>query len=271
MRRALEPDHDLIGEDEPPRDLVLGAPALLGIFVAVALVCAVCFGFGYSSAHTLHPSAARQTTAANPPPQPLGGGPTQDASGPDSTALGTENSPKPTPDAAPPAEQATPEQASASPAAATGVVHVPVTAAPEAAMAAAIPARAAAQSRPSPYAVAPRAAAVPGATQSALPPTPATTAQRSAQAAAPPSVAPATSAEPAANANVMVQIAAVTRAADAESLSQALRHDGFAATVRTSLSDSYFHVQIGPFTSMDAARAMRSRLANDGYNAFIKH
>ncbi len=68
----------------------------------------------------------------------------------------------------------------------------------------------------------------------------------------------------------MVQIAAVTHAADAETLAEALRHDGFSAIVRTSTTDTFFHVQIGPFPSLEAAKAMRTRLADSGYNAFIK-
>ena len=68
----------------------------------------------------------------------------------------------------------------------------------------------------------------------------------------------------------MVQIAAVSRAADAQTLASALRHDGFMAVVRTATSDSLFHVQLGPFASFAAAKAMRARLADNGYNAFIK-
>lgn len=68
----------------------------------------------------------------------------------------------------------------------------------------------------------------------------------------------------------MVQIAAVSRAADAQTLANALRHDGFAAMVRTSTTDSYFHIQVGPFATLEAAKAMRTRLADTGYNAFIK-
>ena len=69
---------------------------------------------------------------------------------------------------------------------------------------------------------------------------------------------------------LMVQIAAVSRAADAQTLANALRHDGFEAMVRTSTEDRFFHVQIGPFASPQAAKAMRTRLADNGYNAFIK-
>ncbi len=68
----------------------------------------------------------------------------------------------------------------------------------------------------------------------------------------------------------MVQIAAVTRAADAQTLANALRHDGFAAMVRAGTDDRFYHVQIGPFLTLQAAKAMRAHLVDSGYNAFIK-
>jgi cell division septation protein DedD len=42
-------DHDSDSDDrETDREISLGATTILGIFFALALVCAVCFGFGYS-------------------------------------------------------------------------------------------------------------------------------------------------------------------------------------------------------------------------------
>ncbi|RRA47471.1 hypothetical protein [Acidipila sp. EB88] len=67
MRQALEHEHTLLEDEAPRNDLVLGAPALLGIFFALALICAVCFGFGYSSARTVHmPLQAGAGTASLP-------------------------------------------------------------------------------------------------------------------------------------------------------------------------------------------------------------
>ena len=79
MRRAVDRGHDLLGEEEPQDDLVLGAPALLGIFFAVAVICAVCFGFGYSSGHGAQtaartaetPAAAARADAADGASKPL--------------------------------------------------------------------------------------------------------------------------------------------------------------------------------------------------------
>ena len=69
---------------------------------------------------------------------------------------------------------------------------------------------------------------------------------------------------------VMVQIAAVVHANDAEALAAALRHDGYNAVVRTAPQDHFLHVQIGPFPTRDAARAMRARLQAAGYSPILK-
>ena len=250
MRRALQPDHDLLGEDEPPRDLVLGAPALLGIFLSVSLVCAVCFGFGYSSGHGLH-------TAPPHIPQPLTGDLAQDTAGQSAIPPDNDAYAKPTPDTPPPAntapDAALPPRESQPDVPSSPVIPAPVPSMPRSETAPTV------TTRPTPYhaAPAPESAAV-------APPISAGPVQAT---PAPVTATPA----PQPVSDVMVQIAAVSRAADAESLAQALRHDGFAATVRTSLTDGFFHVQIGPFADMNAAKAMRSRLAGDGYNAFIKH
>jgi cell division septation protein DedD len=68
----------------------------------------------------------------------------------------------------------------------------------------------------------------------------------------------------------MVQIAAVSRRADADVLVTALGKLDYQASIRTSAADPLLHVQIGPFATRDQARAMRTRLLNDGYNAIVK-
>ncbi len=191
MRPTLERNSRWSSEDKEPRDVVLGAPALLGIFFAVALVCAVCFGWGFSRGHGwLGLDQKASAHSAPPEPKPPVGG----------VAL------------APAATKPAP-----------GIVRAPE--APDAA---------------------------PSASWSAA------HGEDETAAEAPPS------------ANLMVQIAAVTRGADAETLARALRRDGFAAVVRTSKTDRLFHVQLGPFPTLASARAMRARLTDGGYNAFIK-
>ncbi len=242
MRRALERDHDLLGDDEPPNDLVLGAPALLGIFFTVALVCAVCFGFGYSSGHGLHLTAHQTTTAESAPafkstaPAP----PTESANeGSRSGATATESE--------------APEEQTPAAKPAPGVGYAP---------------SASAYLAETPTHSGATTSALNGQPEAAIPVpqrAPATPAEQAA-------VVPMRAAEPAAApaVSLMVQIAAVSHAADAQTLATALRHDGFASVVRTTTGDPFFHVQVGPFTSLQAAKAMRTRLADSGYNAFIK-
>ena len=75
---------------------------------------------------------------------------------------------------------------------------------------------------------------------------------------------------PAGSASIMVQIAAVTHQEDANVLISALRQRGYSVSVRNEPQDKLLHIQIGPFASRDAAKAMRSRLQADGYNAILK-
>ncbi len=249
MRPALEPDHDLYAS-EAPADLVLGAPALLGIFFAIAVVCAVCFGFGYSARSSLPQTRVTTAHSAGHIPRPLGPSPSStrqdtdaenengDAPGelsglppePDHTggvAL-TQAKPKPTP-----AVHLGTRLATAQPdtlgEASIGTASVPSV-----------------KSYPAPVPlhaplITPSIANVPVPGGSAL------------------------------LEGLMVQIAAVSRAADAQTLAAALRHDGFDAIVRSATGDPLFHVQVGPFATQEAAKAMRTRLADNGYNAFIRN
>ncbi len=220
-------------EVEQPRDVVLGTSALLGIFLAVALVCAVCFGFGYSRGHSIPAPSAK----AKPEPQPLGGtGPLVN----ESAAKPTPGITEPMPDAAGsgelpgmPPEPALDGKAAAPPNAVFGTERH-VWSAPRAKGSTAAPAGAG-----------DRIFATPALSGSSEP----------AQATAP---------------NLMVQIAAVSHAADANTLAEALRHDSFHAIVRTSAADSLFHVQVGPFANLEAAKEMKAKLVDSGYNAFIK-
>lgn len=277
MRPVLDRDHDLLGEDEPSNDLVLGAPALLGIFFALALICAVFFGFGYSSGHGLHlpgssptPQSATAPQDSHEPSQSANSSvaapavTTPDAPAPQDSEVATAEQPlaartaaKPSPDIAsfeapgfPPSTASAATRAAkpsagqlsnsvAGSASASGSLTYRSTTAPTAA--ALLP-------HAAPNQLAANTAQMPGS----LP------------------ALPGASTVAGSPVSLMVQIAAVSRAADAETLATALRHDGFPALVRTSTTDAFFHVQIGPFASRDAAKAMRARLADSGYNAFIK-
>jgi cell division septation protein DedD len=95
---------------------------------------------------------------------------------------------------------------------------------------------------------------------------------------------PAAAASPAGNASgnhatavtgpgtVMVQIAAVTREDDAVALAGALRKKNYDVIVvkNPAVNDRFYHVQVGPFTNVKEADAMKARLVAEGYNPIVK-
>jgi DedD protein len=73
------------------------------------------------------------------------------------------------------------------------------------------------------------------------------------------------------SAGYFVQVAAVSKQDDAEALVDALKKKQYPAFVASnSTVDKLFRVQVGPFTDVKDAEAMRSRLINDGYNPILK-
>jgi cell division septation protein DedD len=68
-----------------------------------------------------------------------------------------------------------------------------------------------------------------------------------------------------------VQVAAVTRQEDADSLVEALKKKQYPAFTASNPSvDKYFRVQVGPYGDIKEAEAMRARLISDGYNPIVK-
>jgi DedD protein len=68
-----------------------------------------------------------------------------------------------------------------------------------------------------------------------------------------------------------VQVAAVSRQEDAESLVEALKKKQYPAFVANNTSvDKFFHVQVGPYGELKDAEAVRVRLIGDGYNPIVK-
>jgi cell division septation protein DedD len=68
-----------------------------------------------------------------------------------------------------------------------------------------------------------------------------------------------------------VQVAAVSKQEDAESLVDALKKKQYPAFVASNSStDKLFRIQLGPFSDIKDAEGMRSRLVNDGYNPILK-
>jgi DedD protein len=93
-------------------------------------------------------------------------------------------------------------------------------------------------------------------------------------APAPEAAAPATTAAPdpaTAPANgYYVQVAAVTKAEDADALVDALKKKQYPAFPTSTPNDKLIHVQIGPYADIKEAEAMRAKLVSDGYNPILK-
>ena len=68
-----------------------------------------------------------------------------------------------------------------------------------------------------------------------------------------------------------VQVAAVSKQEDADSLVDALKKKQYPAFVAAQVtSDKLFRVQLGPFQDIKDAEAMRARLIGDGYSPIVK-
>ena len=68
-----------------------------------------------------------------------------------------------------------------------------------------------------------------------------------------------------------VQVAAVSKQEDAESLVDALKKKEYPAFVAPqATTDKLFRVQLGPFAEVKDAEAMRTRLIGDGYSPILK-
>jgi cell division septation protein DedD len=83
------------------------------------------------------------------------------------------------------------------------------------------------------------------------------------------SSAPDPMAMPATN-GYYVQVAAVSKDEDAQSLVDALKNKQYPAFVASNSTDKLFRVQVGPFADIKDAEGMRARLINDGYNPILK-
>lgn len=71
------------------------------------------------------------------------------------------------------------------------------------------------------------------------------------------------------NAAVMVQVASLSDANDAEYLLEALKKRGYPAMVRREAGTRAIDIRVGPFVSRDEANRWRQRLMGDGYNATV--
>lgn len=68
-----------------------------------------------------------------------------------------------------------------------------------------------------------------------------------------------------------VQVAAVSKQEDAQALVDALKKKDYPAFISPSVSsDKLFRVQMGPFTDVKEAEAIRTKLIGDGYSPILK-
>jgi DedD protein len=68
-----------------------------------------------------------------------------------------------------------------------------------------------------------------------------------------------------------VQVAAVSKQEDADSLVDALKKKDYPAFVAAAASaDKLFHVQLGPYSDIKDAEGMRTKLIGDGYSPILK-
>ncbi|HVW78460.1 MAG TPA: SPOR domain-containing protein [Alloacidobacterium sp.] len=218
-------------EEKTDSEVTLNATTLLGIFFGLVLVCGVFFGFGYSIGR-------RGTDASSTTP------PAATTSADDTATPAASHTPKPSAMESLQAAGSTDANDNAD-----TVTESTDTANSQTPTAAPVVKQAALSSTPLP--------------------------KPSAVTAAPPQIKPASLPIPSQTASgnaagIMVQIAAVTHQEDANVLVSALRQRGYSVSVRNEPQDKLLHVQVGPFTSRDSAKAMRSRLLADGYNAILK-
>jgi septal ring-binding cell division protein DamX len=212
-------------------EITLGTGKLLVLFFGLVGICALFFALGYSLGRKSEP--ALTTTSAAPVPQ--------------STSGGTKASGAST--AAPPmtfyknVEQKD-ANADLTPAANTKTDTANAPAAPA------------------------------SATPASTPPASATPAATAPASTTPASTTPANPGDAAAtlpSPGYFVQVAAVTKQEDADALVDALKKKQYPAFVAAaSPVDKFFHVQVGPYSDIKDAEAMRTRLIGDGYSPILK-
>lgn len=239
MRQYFDEDESEV--DRPRRDteVTLGAGTVVGACLVLVLVCILCFGWGYAVGHrspALPPAKAASTTAA-PDQEPLQGNDTI----PKPSAV--ETSPAPQTDAA------STSTASGAPGTGDGT-NASAPGQPASGPNGQTPGAAGGTASPQ---VQP---ALPGAASTNQPMQPGAT--PSIRAAVPNQV------------QLMVQIAAVAHAEDAQVLEGALRKRGYPVVASRDPSDGLIHVRIGPFSSQDEAIRWRDKLLGDGYNAQVQ-
>jgi cell division septation protein DedD len=68
-----------------------------------------------------------------------------------------------------------------------------------------------------------------------------------------------------------LQVAALTREADAMALANTLRKKNFPTVVQSPHGDKYYHVLVGPYVDQKAVDNARKGLEMAGFKAIVKH
>ncbi len=77
--------------------------------------------------------------------------------------------------------------------------------------------------------------------------------------------------QPATHSGFTVQVAALTKQADAIAVAQSLQKKKFPAYVISPQGDKYYRVQVGPYPNQKAADAARKSIESAGFKAIVKH
>ena len=215
-------------------EFTLGPVMLLGILCGLLLLCAICFGMGYSagrrSAVQLAPKVTQTSTG-------------QTMTAPAGTSLGK-----------PPARGLVP------PSPQQAVIPQPQPP----------PAEANTSGNPfTSYAPMGDSSSATAAGQPVVRPALPSLSPSAAPTGTSPSNPSSSQAAPAQGPVFMVQVAAVSHQDDATVLMNALRKRGYAVMARKGFSDGLIHIQVGPFSSRADADTMSHKLLNDGYNAVV--
>jgi cell division septation protein DedD len=229
--------------DSEDREITLGLGRMLGLFFVLVAICGVFLSIGYS----LGKSTAREQALNDEPSQVLAAAPpsASESAGKPSAAIASKA------DAVQPAQ----EQATA-PNLQNNLTFYKAVQQNGASM-------------PAPAKESISAAPVPTETVAAVSAPNAPPVKETAKQGATPvsSTTPVTG-----PGTIVVQIAAITREDDAVALAGALRKKDYNVIVvkNPAINDKFYHVQVGPFTTLKDADAMKARLVAEGYNPILK-
>ncbi|ADW69837.1 SPOR domain-containing protein [Granulicella tundricola] len=233
QHRQSRPDR--VQDRQRDREITLGTTMVLGIFFALAVLCAAFFGFGYSTGRHSALTAAGPAGAANA----NSNGILKPGAG---SMFGPINNP--------------PQNIQQQPIKTGPVPSYNTQPADQDAEASSAP-----PTRP---------AAVQRVVETTEAPAPAPVEQPKAARVLAVSTPVPVTASPAAVGQFMVQVAAVSHQEDADLLVTTLKRRSYGVAVHQEPQDKLLHVQVGPFTNKKDADAMRQRLLADGFNAIVK-